>query len=351
MHALMARIRWGLLGVPEREVDPERRGFAEWEAGPSRCEDVGRSFLTGYRAGLVEPGAVSAVRSLADLDDDLRGFAMEGLGMAAALRDVLRPGGRHFRDLLACAGERHVYMIHVGLGWALARTPRPLWPSLSRLDPVHAALVLDGYGFHEVFFRTRRVFDELGVGFPLSAWPGRPQDAHQHLMQGVGRGLWFVAGGGPARLADYVGRFAPSAAGSLWAGVGLAAAYAGGRDEAGLRELRATSGEYSPWLRQGATFAVGARDRAGASVEHTHLAARVLCDGTVETVHALARAHLPRSGVVDAGDWSAAARWRCEVAGYYATHAPDRDGHDGHDGHEPVDRDVDAVGARLVGAR
>ena len=43
-------------------------------------------------------------------------------------------------------------MMHVGLGWALARLRRSVTPYLAQLDPLLGWLAVDGYGFHEGYF-------------------------------------------------------------------------------------------------------------------------------------------------------------------------------------------------------
>lgn len=317
MNSPLSALRTRLFLPSEREVDPAVRGFSDWEGGESIVSRVGHSFLEGYGAGLRARGAVAAVRDLQRLPDRWRGFAMEGLGMAMGVRDALRPGGSHFCGLLATAGERHGYMLYVGLGWAMARTPRMTWPDLTRLDPLLVPLVFDGYGFHEIFFNTQRVWDAGTVELSIPAWPGSPEAGAQHVMQGVGRGLWFVTGGSPTRLVQSIDRFAPTFAPSLWAGAGLASAYAGGRDEDGLRELVTAAGEHAAWLRQGASFGIEARDRADTVVPHVGLAARVLCGRDVREVTALVRDARPAGSRVDGGEPDAFELWRHEIAGAY----------------------------------
>ncbi|MFR9753659.1 DUF1702 family protein [Nocardia sp. 004] len=298
----------------EREVDPAHRGFFAWAEGPSITEYVGRSFLTGYGTGLRASTPQQAATALQVLAPQWRGFAMEGLGMAAGVRDGLRPGGRQFADLMVYSGERHGYMLYVGLGWSLARLPRFAWPQLDRLDPLLGPLVLDGYGFHETFFHTEAVLARRAVPFPERYWPGTRADSEQQVMQGVGRALWFVAGGNPNVLTEMVDRFAAGTHGSLWAGIGLAAAYAGGRDAVTLRRLREGAHEHGRWIAQGAAFAIDARLRAGLDVPHTETAARELCGRSAAEASAITWQARPDAMRIDVGDWSVYEEWRQAVA-------------------------------------
>lgn len=312
---LVRRLRAALTTPGVREVDPVRRGFRPWEAGASIVAPVGRSFLDGYRIAMSERDAMQTARQLEDLPRSWQGFAAEGAAMAITVRAALEPWSRReFVAFETATQRRHTYMAHVGLGWALARLPRPLWPDLSTLDTAVAPLVLDGYGFHEVFFHSARTLDRRGTAFPVDRWPGGAEAARQSLMQGIGRGLWFYAGGSPRGIAGIVAQFDQRFSGSLWAGTGLAAAYAGGRDRMALEELLAVAGPDSRWVRQGAAFAVEARHRAGTLNEHTPVAAATLCGGPTEDVVSLVRACRPPEPSGAAPDWATYESWRRSVA-------------------------------------
>lgn len=310
----LGRVRAKIATPNLREVEPVVRGFYPWAEGASIVEPVGTSFLAGFRIAMEQPGAVATMRGLQDLPREWQGFAAEGAGMATAIRDQAMPGRKNFHKLLSVSGGRHTYMMHVGLGWALARLPRQLWPNLEEYDPAVAPLILDGYGFHEVFFRTECTIRDRTVKFPLEKWPGDPGDAQHQLHQGVGRGMWFVAGGSPLLVSELFDTFPTQYASSLWAGVGLAATYAGGRDTDALAELLHRAGPHAPWVRQGSAFAVEARHRANTINSHTPIAAAALCDSTVERLIDLTAAQRPPAQAADSGDWSIYETWRTNVA-------------------------------------
>src|ERR1039457_1019400 len=73
--------------------------------------------------------------------------------------------------------------------------------------------------------------------------------------QGLGRSLWFVEGADASRIAAAISSFPKARQPDLWSGVGLACAYAGGRDQAHLELLRETAGPYVAQVAQGAAFA------------------------------------------------------------------------------------------------
>src|SRR6185436_10369271 len=95
--------------------------------------------------------------------------------------------------------------------------------------------------------------------------------------QGLGRSLWFSRGMDATAIARAIALFAAERRADLWSGVGLAAAYAGGVDEAELGALRKQGAGFEAQLAQGAAFAAEARERAGNAAPHTTLACEVLC--------------------------------------------------------------------------
>jgi hypothetical protein len=162
-------------------------------------------------------------------------------------------------------------MVHVGVGWSIARLRWRIKARLSRLDPVLRWLALDGFGFHEGYFHWQRYAGGLHPPRALQSYGRRAFD------QGLGRSLWFVAGADPERIAQSIARFLLSRQADLWSGVGLACAYAGGSTAVQMSRLLHLSGRFSSNLGQGAVFAAAAREHAGNPAAHTEVACRCLC--------------------------------------------------------------------------
>src|SRR3954465_16083889 len=226
-----AILKRSLFGIAPEETSFARRGSRPGSrAGRERLEKVGSCLAAGYHAGLEEPGCEAlAARIDREVDRDHRGFACEGAGMALALLDALIPGRRgRLARFLAGPGDAQRYIVNVGAGWILARLPLSPQPPLARPDPLFGWLALDGYGFHEGYFRWPRSVERREVPRKLRGYARRGFD------QGLGRSLWFVDGGDVERIPRTVATFAAARQADLWAGVGLACAYAGG---AGREEI------------------------------------------------------------------------------------------------------------------
>lgn len=292
------RLRLRLLGIEPGEASFERRGFSTCEpAARTRLEEAGRAFVRGYRAALASDEHAALERSLAEVDLELRGFAYEGAAMAMAVLDRVAPWRRdRLHDFIVGPARDHVYMAHVGAGWALARLrlgPR----AAAGLDPLLRWLALDGYGFHQGYFNPVR---HLRDARPPRRFHGY---ALRAFDQGLGRSLWFAAGADPGAIRQALGGFADERRPDLWSGVGLAATYAGGATPEALEALRTAAASYEPHLAQGAAFAAAARERAANPTAHTELGSRLLAGRSARVAAAIsdkALRNLPPDGAVPA---------------------------------------------------
>lgn len=266
-----------LLGISPDETCFDQRGFPRADrAVQLHLETAGAAFVDGYNAALSALQADTLVARLNRIEAMYRGFAFEGAAMALALLDFVTPWNRsRFQRFLESShGDAHLYMLHVGAGWAIARIPwarRNFQRAMARYDPLYRWLALDGYGFHEGFFHTRQYVQNHSPPRRLSPHAARVFD------QGIGRSLWFSQGGDVTQIASVVEAFPIGRQQDLWSGVGLAAAYAGGVARADLELLRDRGAAYAPQLAQGAAFAAKARLRAGNLVPQTELACDVFC--------------------------------------------------------------------------
>lgn len=268
-----AALRRMLFGLKDREVTFARRGFTEsTPAARLRLERVGRSFLAGYNAA-VETLDLNATSAACDaLEREWRGFAFEGAAMGLHLIDRIWPLGRgRVQRFLAGPGDPHAYMVHVGIGWTLARLRRDLSRELWQFDPLLRWLIVDGYAFHQAYFYPGLYVEQCHVPTALTGYAVRAFD------MGMGRALWFVECCDVRRLLARLDTFCRSRHADLWSGVGLASAYAGGAEREALETLRDAAGEHRACLAQGAAFAGKARERAGNPAEHTELACEVYC--------------------------------------------------------------------------
>ena len=204
--------------------------------------------------------------------------------MALARLDAVVPNRpprlTRFMDTWAA---RHVYMAHVGAGWAAARLRRSPERTRAGLDPLLGWLSVDGYGFHEGYFHPERTVSRGLRPRRVRGYAARAFD------QGVGRSLWFVEGAQAERIAHTIRRFGGERHSDLWSGVGLAAAYAGGVTVDELRALQAHAGAHPRHLAQGAAFAAEARARAGNPAAHTDTACTIFMSRSARDAAILVR--------------------------------------------------------------
>ncbi|MFD2762698.1 DUF1702 family protein [Micromonospora eburnea] len=276
MPTIVGSLRRHVLAPPLRQVGfTERRFPVRSSAATRHLEAIPQAVVCGFEWGIGPCDLWEAERRLALVDPYLRGFAYEGVTMAFTIRDAMSMyRTSRARDLLAGPGRPHIFLNYIGIGFAMARLPRPLWrrivPDLSGVPyhPTMSWLAVDGYGFDLAYFDTDRWVRARERPRPYP-WEGSPDYFLRAVDQGIGRALWFVHAGRPDDVAAAVDRFATERQADLWAGVGLAATFAGGCDPAGLASLRRRADGYRPHLAQGAVFAARARTFSGAVPPHT----------------------------------------------------------------------------------
>ena len=306
----VTRLRKRLFEISFEEVTFERRGFNDSGRGArERLEHIGRSFLRGYHAALCDEGPDVLVSNLEAVGREFCGFAYEGAAMGLTLLDQLALRKRErLLTFLNGAGSKHPYMVHVGVGWAIARVPwlrSNFHRAVAHLDPLLRWLAADGNGFSDFYFKFSYFLNKPAR---LKRLQGYAQHAY---AQGVGRSLWFVTGANASRIARLISRLPSSLHGDLWSGAGLACAMAGGVDRTEIQLLKRLAGCYRPALAQGAAFAAKTRQRAENITDYTELACRILCG-----LNAAAAAkvtddmlqHLPADGIVPAYEF-----WRRRI--------------------------------------
>jgi hypothetical protein len=297
VRSVLGEVRRRLFGISTEEASFARRGFRGGDRRTrERLEQIGRGFLHGYHAALEEDGPDRLASELGLIESDLRGFAFEGAGMGLHLLDLLTPWKRdRLLRFLAGPGAEHVYMVHVGAGWALAQLGRRIDHALARFDPLLGWLAIDGYGFHQGYFHWPETVERQRFPERLSGYARRAFD------QGLGRSLWFVEGAEVDRIAETIARFPRLRHADLWSGVGLACAYAGGVPAEAIEALIKFAGVNQPHLAQGVAFAAKARERAGNPASQTLLACRLICGMPSEDVARLtnqALIDLPAEGAI-----------------------------------------------------
>ncbi|MDI5980863.1 DUF1702 family protein [Amycolatopsis magusensis] len=300
------------------ETTLDKRGFHKKSpAAQELLEKVGRIFLEGYGYAVEARTTADAMERLDQIPERFRGFAYEGAGMGWAMLDGLPlPGTGRTQESLVSGGDPHNYLIYVGVGWAMARLPKFRWPDPEAFDPLLRWLVLDGYGFHQAYFRTQKYIHEQYQDERF-AWPVASPYTNRAIDQGIGRALWFIGGTDARLVTSMVRDFPEERRSDLYGGIGLAATYAGGADPDELRYLRDHAGEHRGLLAQGSAFAAEARVRAGLLVPHSEAAAEILC-GTDAVTAAKVTQDVRPAKPVD-GEVPAFETWRQQIANEFVS--------------------------------
>jgi enediyne biosynthesis protein E2 len=305
MPTIRGALRAAVLAPSLADVTFAKRGFpAGNPAATEPLEAIPQAVVCGFEWGIQARGQWEVERRLSLVEPGSRGFAYEGATMAFTVLDAMGRRGHRTRDLLLGPGRPHIFLAYIGMGFAMARLPRPLWkkvvPDLAGCEyhPIMSWLAVDGYGFDRAYFDTGRWVGEQRVpaAYP---WEGSPGYFLRAADQGIGRALWFICGAHVPGVEAAVRRFASERQADLWSGAGLAAAFAGGCGPGDLAALRRAAGGHWAELALGVVFAMKARSYAGFVPGHTEAACAAIAGLTAEAAVAVADSTRPAGGTID----------------------------------------------------
>ena len=278
-------LRTGIFGLPIDEARFSVRGFNRASPARARLEQVGTSVVHYYNLAVAEGCGDNLAEYLGFISNELCGFAHEGAAMGLFAIDALAPFSRgNFDRFIRGPAKNHLYMSFIGAGLAIGALHLRFEQAVSKYTHFSRMLILDGYGFFHAFFRTDPAVRRMRIPSKVVANPVY----RERYDAGVGRALWFVEGGDPDRLAKTVEAFSPERRPQLWAGIGLAATYAGGVSAEWIARLLEVASGHELMIGQGALLACHARHRAGNPADHNNLAAQILTGMTSAQLHHIA---------------------------------------------------------------
>jgi len=221
---------------------------------------------------------------LANLDPDMRGFAVEGVGMGLLTREVAGDGEGMLDRFLSRTGARFSGLGYTGVGLGLVHNRMPLDPAiLDRWSGLGRWMVLDGLGFWSGKLDWQR------HGLDLQLHPGVGESHRPIFDRGLGRSAWFENGTVVNRVADWVRSVPEERRADVALGVGVAATFTGGVEENELHALVALLPEHRADLAAGAINAAETRLAAGIDTPYTHRAVQALAQMSVQEAHDVAR--------------------------------------------------------------
>jgi enediyne biosynthesis protein E3 len=289
-------LRRAIFSLPYRMVDYDRRAFGPCEPEiKARINDYFVKFLDGYHAAIDADSLEDIARDLdRTVGSELIGFAYEGAGMYLALLDHLLPGrGDRVERFITGPAQKHDFITLIGIGLTYSRIPwikMRVENAVERIEPGTCWFAVDGYGFHEGFFDHRRFIDRCVRPKHLTGYAARVFD------QGLGRSIWFAKAADADRIIEAIDRFPLERQRDLWAGIGLACAFAGGvHPQLGpytdvIVKLKSAAARIAPLdYALGVVFAAETRFKAGSASPWTTKACELVLDMPFEQAGRLAR--------------------------------------------------------------
>ncbi|MFL5763252.1 MAG: DUF1702 family protein [Bacteroidia bacterium] len=225
--------------------------------------------------------------NLENTNPEFRSIAYEAVAMAIALKDLNKDNQLYnWRLFMEGPAILHIQQVHVGLGWALAKLN--ISPdTLTSIEYLMRPRVFDGYGYYEGLFRSRTAVK----GKKLPA--GLTDMTRVWYDQGLGRSIWFLSSGEPAKAKEIISGFDVERRPALWKGIGHAAGYIGGCDHETLHELASAAGNNITQLGIGAAMAARGRVHANFVTPDTELACQTWWGLSAKELASLSEELLP----------------------------------------------------------
>ena len=257
-----------LFALPLSEANFEIRNFQAGEPAQQRLEVVAKTVVTGYNTALETGLSSDLTVNTLFIRDELVGFFNEGIGMGLYTLDLFSFFNKNrFWEFIKGEGKNHEYMSYIGAGIACGVFfNRPFAGFLKKASHTSGLLILNGLGFYNAYFKPTKTIYSLFI----------PKSVKKDLFyvecydNGIGRGLWFFNGGNPEKIEKTISLFPRERRSGIWAGVGLAATYAGGVSNTKIFLLKTLAGEFSHMLGEGSVLASHTRDIAG-NVKQGHV--------------------------------------------------------------------------------
>lgn len=296
-HPRRAPLELPLWGVSMRQIGGSQRFSDEVSYRMARVSMV--VALSHNLALTLDPFGLEV--HLANVDPDMRGFAVEGLGMGLFVREAAGEPSSTLNGFLSTVGVRFSGLAFTGVGLGHVHAAVGFDPAcLTRWTGLGRWMVLDGLGF----WAAKTDWGRFGVAGEV--WPG-VDGAHQRLFdRGLGRSAWFEHGAQVEAIAGWLRAFPAPRRHDVALGLGVAATFTGGVEAEDLVRLRAVLPEFTDDFAAGALNASETRYAAGIDTPYTARAVQALAGRSVRRAYEAAqaaRARVAGDGLEDALAW------------------------------------------------
>jgi enediyne biosynthesis protein E3 len=255
-------IRKLILGLPITEAEFKIRGFEVGFPAQERLELVAKTVVNGYNVALENGLSKNLSVNITQVTNELVGFFHEGVAMGLYTLDLFSISNKNRLDeFINGVGKQHAYMSYIGAGIASAIFRNNSFESFaSKANSEGESLFLNGVGFYNAYFKPQKTLINMFV--PRSVMNNKPYFLEGY-DNGIGRAVWFYNSGEPLKIAETVSRFPEKRKGAVWAGIGLAATYAGGVSKEKIYQLKELAGVHAYRLGEGSFLATHTRQMAG----------------------------------------------------------------------------------------
>jgi len=236
-----------------------------------RMQQIQSAFLEAKEFALLANQKEQLSDFLSAISGDFSSVSFEGVSMGLAINSYNKTKTlSEWNWLIEKYSAVHTSQIYVGLGWAIAELGIDPTTIVSDLNSASGYRVMDGVGYYHGILRRRAAVERQLIPdiVSISLLPA--------YDQGLGRSLWYNAGGEIERVLQKIGLFPKDRTPAFWRGLGVAITYVGGTSDKGIEAIRGASKSNLAHLKYGALMALLSRKKAGTSCEDSSAIVRCL---------------------------------------------------------------------------
>lgn len=238
----------------------------------NNMEKIKTLFQLAYDYASVNENIDSLISEMENEGGDFTTVVYEAIAMHLAEKDISKKSIEisSWRDFVLKYNSKYSAQIHVGLGWALAKSDVEVEKYLEKINPFMISKVIDGMGYYDGVFKHRKAVkaqkrsDKIGAKY------------FAYYDQGVGRSIWYSTFANIDKTKEIIDCFSTDRKLNLWSGVGTACAFVGGQSEFEINNAFEKSGVFQSQFLIGSALAIKNRVQSDKVSDDSNLISNLL---------------------------------------------------------------------------
>ena len=242
----------------------------------NNMEKIKTLFQDSYNFASSNKNIDSYIQTIENVNDKFSSVCFEALAMYFAEKDILEQSFQlsNWRNFVGKNSPQYIIQMHVGLGWALAKSNVDIDNYLEKIEPFFVSRVIDGIGYYDGIFRHRKSIKSQKTSEKINSTLLKYYDL------GLGRSIWYSSNGNILKVKEVIGLFSSERKENLWKGIGIASTFVGGMADNTLNTIFENAKEYQSHLLVGVLLAIKSRVQSNKVNDDTNKTCKMFFNST-----------------------------------------------------------------------